>query len=60
MLNFYETKGTRILFGVGFYFSKYILDQINKVFSDKNSLYEVGKELAYSECTLLFNLVLEQ
>lgn len=56
MLKFYETKGTRVLFGIGFYFLKYILYQINKVLSEKNSLYEVEKEWAYSECTLLFNL----
>lgn len=58
MLKFYETKGTRVLFGISFYFSKYIIYLINKVLSDKKSLYEVGKELAYSECTILFNFEL--
>lgn len=59
MLKFYETKGTRVLFGISFYFLKYIMHQINTVLSDKKSLYEVGmyvvKEFAESECTLLFN-----
>lgn len=56
MLTFYATKGTRVLFGIGLYFLKYILYQINKVLSDKNPLDEAGKELTCSEYRLLFSL----
>jgi len=52
-LNFFETKGRRVLFGVGLHFLKYMLYQINKVLSDKNPLDEAGKELTYSEYNYL-------
>lgn len=58
MLKFYANKGTRVLFGMGLHFLKYILYQISKVLSDKNPLDEAGKELTYSEYRLVFNFEL--